>query len=50
MFKKLIETIGKPPEYVGKIKDNLEAHHFEPKEVRTYATVRYKVPIVLIIK
>ena len=30
MLKKLI---GKSPDYVGKIKDNLEAHHFVTKEV-----------------
>ena len=30
MLKKLI---GKSPEYVGKIKDNLEARHFVTKEV-----------------
>ena len=30
MLKKLI---GKSPDYVGKIKDNLEARHFVTKEV-----------------
>ena len=30
MLKKLI---GKSPDYVGKIKDNLKAHHFVTKEV-----------------
>jgi len=38
MLKKLI---GKSPDYVGKIKDNLEGHHFATKEVCFNITIQY---------
>ena len=46
MLKKLI---GKSPEYVGKIKDNVEARHFVTKEVcaRLLFVTTIKAPEVI---